>query len=264
MLKTREAQETNPNPNSVKVGEIPAITKSFIKSMAAVTKPYPVSVGNVRILVYPNVFPPTSSFSQSSNSVHSVFGNLKGKSVLDIGTGTGIQAIEAVIAGAASVDAVDINPDAVKCAQQNIALNKLEKTVKAWQSNLFDKVPANKRYDIIIANLPIVDAVAQSLELFSVLDPGLEYHRTLFKTAKNHLKQEGRILLCHADLQVDGFKALEEMAIASYFVPRLVKEEVSLGHIWRSYSLTLSDYMEIGQEVARERKRRITQGISPR
>lgn len=264
MLKTKEAPEANHNPNSVKVGEIPAITKSFIKSMGAVTKPYRVNVGNVKIVVYQNVFPPASSFSQSSNSVYSVFGDLKEKSVLDIGTGTGIQAIEAVIAGASSVDAVDINPEAVRCAQQNIALNGVQKAVKAWQSNLFDKVPANKRYDIIIANLPIVDAVANSLELFSVLDPGLEYHRLLFKTAKNHLKQGGRILLCHADLQIDAFKALEEIAISNYFVPKLVKEEVSLGHIWRSYSLTLSDYMEIGQEVARERKRRVTQGISPR
>ncbi|MDN8688451.1 50S ribosomal protein L11 methyltransferase, partial [Staphylococcus aureus] len=46
-----------------------------------------------------------------------------GSRVLDIGTGSGILAICASKLGAASVDAFDIDPMAVRVAQENVARN---------------------------------------------------------------------------------------------------------------------------------------------
>jgi ribosomal protein L11 methyltransferase len=50
----------------------------------------------------------------------------KGQRVLDYGCGSGILAIGAAMLGAASVDAVDIDPDAVTAAQANALANQVD------------------------------------------------------------------------------------------------------------------------------------------
>jgi ribosomal protein L11 methyltransferase len=50
----------------------------------------------------------------------------KGQRVLDYGCGSGILAIGAAMLGAASVDAVDIDPDAVTAAQANALTNQVD------------------------------------------------------------------------------------------------------------------------------------------
>jgi putative methylase len=49
-------------------------------------------------------------------------GDIKGKTVCDLGCGTGILAIGASLLGAASVKGIEIDPGAVEIAQQNTAL----------------------------------------------------------------------------------------------------------------------------------------------
>ena len=69
-----------------------------------------VDLDGVKIRTSPGVFPPKSSFSDSSEKLHTAFADVRGRSVLDIGTGTGVQAIQAAVAGARDVCATDINP----------------------------------------------------------------------------------------------------------------------------------------------------------
>lgn len=52
--------------------------------------------------------------------------DLRGKSVLDIGTGTGILAIQAKMQGAEKVTAVDIDYAAIMTARKNFELNGVE------------------------------------------------------------------------------------------------------------------------------------------
>ena len=52
-----------------------------------------------------------------------------GESVIDVGTGSGILAIAAALLGAGHVCAVDIDPDAVRVASENVAHNHVENTV---------------------------------------------------------------------------------------------------------------------------------------
>ena len=70
----------------------------------------------------------------------------KGQRVLDYGCGSGILAIGAAMLGAASVDAVDIDPDAVTAAQANALANQVD-------LNLGLPEVAAGVYPLVVANI---------------------------------------------------------------------------------------------------------------
>jgi len=79
--------------------------------------------------------------------------NLSGEpKVLDLGTGCGILAIAAA-QKTRNVVAVDINPEAVRCARINVILNGLEERVKVLAGDLFDPV-RGERFDLVVFNPP--------------------------------------------------------------------------------------------------------------
>lgn len=74
------------------------------------------------------------------------------KTVLDIGCGSGILSIAALLLGAKSATAVDIDPLAVKTAKQNAEKNNIDpRRYTVLEGNLADKVSGT--YDIIITNI---------------------------------------------------------------------------------------------------------------
>ncbi len=74
-----------------------------------------------------------------------------GKSVLDIGSGSGILAISSVLLGCDSALGVDIDAMAVKVANENAALNGVSDRCRFISGDLVDKVSG--RYDIVCANI---------------------------------------------------------------------------------------------------------------
>lgn len=79
--------------------------------------------------------------------------------VLDIGTGSGILAISALLCGALKCDAVDIDPIAVKTAKYNGILNNFKTPVlNVIEGNLTDKI--NGKYNTVIANI-VSDAIME-------------------------------------------------------------------------------------------------------
>jgi ribosomal protein L11 methyltransferase len=79
---------------------------------------------------------------------------LDGKRVLDIGTGSGVLAIAARMLGAQHVTAIDIDPDALANARENLDLNGLDviNRVDVAEGSLATQVSAGS-YDVILANL---------------------------------------------------------------------------------------------------------------
>lgn len=76
------------------------------------------------------------------------------KKVLDMGCGSGIQSMNALIQNC-EVIAVDLNPKALEITKQNSKQIKKEKKIKTIQSNLFEKIKKQK-FDYILFNPPYV------------------------------------------------------------------------------------------------------------
>jgi len=75
-----------------------------------------------------------------------------GDRVLDLGTGTGILAIAAAKLGASRVLALDIDPQAVRAAQNNVAANGAFPIVEVAEGTLESHVPKHK-WDVVVANI---------------------------------------------------------------------------------------------------------------
>ena len=77
--------------------------------------------------------------------------DLHGQHVLDIGTGSGVLAIAAVLLGAKHVAAIDVDPDALQSARENAARNRVESSISFEQADFRDARPSAA--DIVLANL---------------------------------------------------------------------------------------------------------------
>ena len=71
--------------------------------------------------------------------------------VMDVGCGSGILAISAALLGCGDILGIEIDPDAVKVAQENVELNKVAGAVKVQEGDLTKGV--NYKADIVVANL---------------------------------------------------------------------------------------------------------------
>jgi ribosomal protein L11 methyltransferase len=77
--------------------------------------------------------------------------DLAGRTVLDVGTGSGVLALTARALGALTVVAVDDDPDAIESAQGNLALNRVEDGIDLRVGD-FRGLPL-LCFDVVVANL---------------------------------------------------------------------------------------------------------------
>lgn len=88
------------------------------------------------------------------------------RKVLDMGTGSGILSIAALLLGHQGVTAVDCDPVAVKVARENLRQNRLKARV------LLGETVPKVRYELILANLIALVLVDLSASLQAALAPG--------------------------------------------------------------------------------------------
>jgi release factor glutamine methyltransferase len=113
-------------------------------------------------------------------------------SVLDLGTGSGVQAIVAA-SKAKRVLAVDVNPEAVRCARTNVARNGLMSRIRVLRSDLFQR--AKGRYSLILFDPPFRWTTPRDAWELSSADPGYRTLQAFFRESRAHLTPGGRILL---------------------------------------------------------------------
>ena len=119
--------------------------------------------------------------------------------VLDMGTGSGIQALEAMSCpNVREVVAVDINPQAVSELNKEIKEKNYRK-IKAVKSDLFENVQG--KYHLIIFNPPYLpqDKGIEDWALYGG-EKGWEILERFFQEAANYLLPEGVVLLLFSTL----------------------------------------------------------------
>jgi release factor glutamine methyltransferase len=120
----------------------------------------------------------------------------KGK-VLDMGTGSGILALEAA-KYCDEVLAVDVNSEAVMCIKNKIKKEKIKK-IKVLQSDLFENVDG--KFDLIIFNPPYLPNDTDVKDM--ALDGGKKGYEVIerfMRKVKNYLTKDGKILLLFSSL----------------------------------------------------------------
>lgn len=125
--------------------------------------------------------------------------------ILDLCTGSGCIGIASLQACPnATVDLVDISPEALEIAQQNIDLYDLNEVVTAIESDLFSALEGRK-YDLIVSNPPYVDEIEMaalpeefqqepSLGLVAGQD-GLDLVRRILAEASQYLTENGTLIV---------------------------------------------------------------------
>lgn len=122
-----------------------------------------------------------------------------GKTVIDIGCGSGIQGIVMAQYGAKSVLSSDIAEGAVKNTRENVTSYGLERKVNVVQGDLFEKI--DRKADLIVFNHPFFPAepypeIPVSL---AMLNNGELIHRFL-DDARRYLEMAGRIIMPYFEM----------------------------------------------------------------
>ena len=167
-----------------------------------------------RLTVRPTVFHPRYFISSESFAKFIDGLDLSGKSVVDVGTGSGILALAAARAGAAKVVAADINPNAALSADENARANGLADRVSGLCCNLLAAIAPRPVFDVILSSPP-----KHSGEPRNLADRG--YHAgpqfrdvaAFFEQSRERLKPQGRIyLMVSTDSDLDLFARLIDRA----------------------------------------------------
>jgi ribosomal protein L11 methyltransferase len=80
--------------------------------------------------------------------------DVRGRRVIDVGTGSGVLALAAWKLGAASVSALDYDPDALQNARENLARNDATGAIGIIQADLSDDAAMSiEPADLVLANL---------------------------------------------------------------------------------------------------------------
>jgi len=146
---------------------------------------------------------------------------------LDLCTGSGCIALAMACAthaemGGATVDATDINPEAVNLAEENIRRHQKQDCVHVYHGDLFDALDGGRNargYDIIVSNPPYVsepeyETLAPDIREYE--DPaallagpdGLAFYRRIIAEAPGWLREGGLLALEIGEDQAQAVKAL--------------------------------------------------------
>ena len=125
-----------------------------------------------------------------------------GETFLEIGTGCGLVAIVAAMAGA-QVIATDLSEAAVQNAKRNVALHKCTSRIEIRQGDLFEPIHQDEKFSLLAFNPPYLPGTKKD----PAFDPawsggnrGYEVTERFLEHCKHFLYPNGRLLLVQSSL----------------------------------------------------------------
>jgi methylase of polypeptide subunit release factors len=193
---------------------------AVIKKHRARLQPETRTYHGYNFTLSPTVYSP---FIAPSGNITFMFAGLpifEGKTVLDIGCGSGIVMFFAALSGARKVVGVDINPDAVQDTRRNTARVKEKAEIEIYEGDVFDPLPPQEKFDIVFANLPFTSGSPKDLLESAFFDNELSAIHRFIELLSLRLKdKQSRAYLCLSN--VDGHN--------------LEHDAYKFGLMWRSF-----------------------------
>jgi release factor glutamine methyltransferase len=166
------------------------------------------------LVVRPTVFHPRLFLASEFFAAFIGRLDLAGCRVADVGTGSGILALAAARAGAVSVLALDINPNAVRTAADNAHANGFGERITTVCSDLLAPLASGPLFDVIVSNPPYFPG--EPLDLADRAWHAGDNYRdiaSLFGQARDRLAPGGRFfVLLSSDSDLDRLGSLMRRA----------------------------------------------------
>jgi HemK-related putative methylase len=151
-----------------------------------------VDAAGMRLLILPHVFDPVLLRTGVwFASLLSAGDWVRDRSVLEIGTGSGVCALAAART-AREVTAVDINPHAVRCARINALLQGQEQRMTVLQGDLYGPL-GDRRFDRIVFNPPFLRGTPR--DAYDHAWRGIDIAERFAAGLAAHLTPQGEALL---------------------------------------------------------------------
>lgn len=140
--------------------------------------------------------------------------------ILDMCTGSGCIGISlATYLTNSQITISDISKQALEVAKKNITRNQVEKQITCIQSDMFEQLSTEEKWDILVSNPPYItqeemktlpESVKQEPKLaLEGGKDGLKFYKILLKEAPNYIKKEGYVCL---EIGYTQKKAVQEIA----------------------------------------------------
>ena len=132
---------------------------------------------------------------------------INGSRVLDMCTGSGAIGVSvAALVPEAIVTMTDVSEAAIRTAMSNAELNEVNRKCVFLKGDMFDALPADREYDMIISNPPYIETDVIDTLSIEVRDheprmaldggkDGLDYYRVLASDASMHLRSGGVLVM---------------------------------------------------------------------
>lgn len=206
----------NHEPLAYIIGE-----KAFMRNSFKVTEATLIPRPETELLV--------ESIIKAAKIMHSD-GDVK---ILDIGTGSGaiIVSLLDYLPKAKGVG-VDISVEALLVAKENSEKIGVKERIGFLRSDIFSKVPLEKKFDIIVSNPPYIPAADIAgldrdvqKEPHSALDggaDGLDFYRRICSEAAAHLADDGLLAF---EVGINQSEAVQQLCLNNGFVKTAVRKD---------------------------------------
>ena len=147
-------------------------------------KPRSYRYAGLQVRIPPGIFHPGLFFSTPAFINFLQNTDFQGKTILDVGAGSGLLALFAAKKGG-QVTALDIHPLAVQTTRENAQLNGID--LEVLESDLFQHLPPGQVFDMILVNPPYYAAQPKDLQQRAFFaGEQLEYFEAFFQQLGKH------------------------------------------------------------------------------